>query len=127
MCVKGFSRCSWQNGSLPTVQISVSCFRPFLISQQALSISPTSRDDEKEKHTGFRVFLISESREPPLRAMMGGAASGSWAMGEPHSSQNQRQTDWPEVPLPSHFLTGPFTVSLSLRTTHTRAVVGGQY
>ena len=25
MCWKGFARCSWQKGSLPTVQISVSC------------------------------------------------------------------------------------------------------
>ena len=53
---------------------------------------------------------------------MAGAASGSWAMGEPQSPQNQRQTDLPEEPLPSHFLIGPLTVSLSLGTTQTRAV-----
>jgi hypothetical protein len=60
--------------------------------------------------------------EPPLRAMISGAASGSWAMGEPHSSQNQRQTALPESAVPFHFLSGPLTVSLALGTTQTRAV-----
>ena len=95
MCEKGLLSFSWQNGSLPTVQISVS---------------------------GFRFFLSSESRQPPLRAIISGAASGSCAMGLPHSEQKRRQTDLPEEPLPSHFLIGPLIVSLSLGTTTTRAV-----
>lgn len=76
------------------------------------------------EHTGFRFFLISVSSEPPLRAMISGAASGSWAMGEPHSPQNQRHTALPDEPVPFHFLIGPSTVSLSLGTTATRAVLG---
>jgi hypothetical protein len=72
-------------------------------------------------HTGFRVFLISVSKVPALRAMIGGAASGSWAIGEPHSEQKRRQTDLPELPLPSHFLIGPLMVRVSLGTTATRA------
>ena len=52
---------------------------------------------------------------------MPGAASGSWAMGEPHSEQKRRQTELPEEPLPSHFLTGPLMVRTSLGTTQTRA------
>lgn len=72
--------------------------------------------------TGFRFFLISESRVPPLRAMISGAASGSWAMGDPHSEQKSRQTALPELPVPCHFLTGPFMVNLSLGTTQTRAI-----
>lgn len=80
------------------------------------------KKSEKGKRTGLRVFLISVDSEPPLRAMISGAASGSWAMGEPHSSQNQRQTALPESAVPFHFLTGPLTSSLSLRTTATRAV-----
>lgn len=40
--------------------------------------------------TGFRFFLISMSRVPALMAMISGAASGSWAIGEPHSEQNIR-------------------------------------
>ncbi len=72
-------------------------------------------------HTGFNVFLISTSRDPPLSAIMGGAASGSWAIGEPQSPQNQRQTALPESAVPFHFLSGPFTVNLSLGTTQTRA------
>ena len=72
-------------------------------------------------HTGFRFFLISLSRVPALRAMISGAASGSWAMGLPHSGQNSLQTELPEEPLPSHFFTGPLMVSLSLGTTATRA------
>ena len=47
------------------------------------------KKDEKKRHTGFNPFLISLSSVPPLIAMTG-AASGSWAMGEPHSEQNQR-------------------------------------
>jgi hypothetical protein len=54
--------------------------------------------------------------------MISGAASGSWAMGEPQSPQNQRHTDLPELPLPSHFLRGPVTVREALGTTQTRAV-----
>jgi hypothetical protein len=70
----------------------------------------------------LRFFLISVSRVPALRAMISGAASGSWAMGEPHSEQKRRWTSLPELPLPVHFLTGPLMVSLSLGTTATRAV-----
>lgn len=72
--------------------------------------------------TGLRFFLISVSKVPALSAMISGAASGSWAMGEPQSEQNRRQTDFPELPVPSHFLIGPLMVSLSLGTTATRAV-----
>lgn len=50
------------------------------------------------KRTGFRFFLISVSKVPALRAIIGGAASGSWAMGEPHSEQKMRWTGWPEEP-----------------------------
>jgi len=71
--------------------------------------------------TGLSVFLISLSSEPPLRATTG-AASGSWAMGEPHSEQNQRQTALPESAVPFHFFRGPWTVILSWGTTQTRAV-----
>lgn len=75
----------------------------------------------KRKRTGFRFFLISLSSEPPLTARMG-APSGSWAMGEPHSEQNQRQTALPDSATPFHFLMGPLEVNLSLGTTQTRAV-----
>jgi hypothetical protein len=71
MCSKGCARFSWQKGSLPTVQISVS---------------------------GLSVFLMSLSSVPPLRAMISGAASGSCAIGEPQSEQKRRQTDLPELP-----------------------------
>jgi len=71
--------------------------------------------------SGLSVFLISLSSVPPLMAMISGAASGSWAIGEPHSEQKRRQTLLPELPLPSYFLTGPLMVSLSLGTTQTRA------
>lgn len=74
------------------------------------------------EHTGLRFFFSSESRVPALRAMISGAASGSWAMGEPHSEQKRRWTMLPEEPLvPEYFLTGPLMVSLSLGTTATRA------
>lgn len=52
---------------------------------------------------------------------MGGAASGSWAMGEPHSEQKRRWTSMPEEPLLVYFLTGPLMVKLSLGTTVTSA------
>jgi hypothetical protein len=71
--------------------------------------------------TGLSFFLRSVSSVPPLSAIISGAASGSWAMGEPHSEQNRRQTAFPELPVPFHFLTGPLRVSLSLGTTITRA------
>lgn len=45
MCVKGFSRCSWQNGSLPTVQISVSCC-PHSLLVTLLCIQPVGRKTE---------------------------------------------------------------------------------
>lgn len=54
-------------------------------------------------------------------AMISGAASGSWAMGEPHSEQKTRCTALPELPTPAQLLVGPLTVSLSLGTTATRA------
>lgn len=75
----------------------------------------------KDKPTGFRFFLISVSSVPALIAMISGAASGSWAMGEPHSEQNRRWTSWPEEPLLEYFLMGPLVVNLALGTTVTRA------
>lgn len=72
-------------------------------------------------HTGLRVFLISVSRVPAFSAMISGAASGSWAMGEPHSEQKMRWTALPELPLPAQLLVGPRMVSLALGTTATRA------
>lgn len=82
------------NGSLDLVQISVS---------------------------GCKVFLISVSRVPALMAMISGAASGSCAIGDPHSEQKIRWTAFPEEPLPAQDLVGPLMVSLSLGTTATRA------
>lgn len=95
---KGLASVSFMKGSLDLVQISVS---------------------------GLSVFLISVSRVPALRAMISGAASGSWAMGEPHSEQKMRCTSLPDEPLPAHDLVGPLSVSLSLGTTATRAASGG--
>lgn len=94
---KGLASDSFINGSLDLVQISVS---------------------------GFRFFLISMSRVPALRAMISGAASGSWAIGDPHSEQKMRCTSLPEEPFPAQDLVGPLIVSLSLGTTATRAVGG---
>lgn len=71
--------------------------------------------------TGFKFFLISVSRVPALRAIISGAAEGSWAMGEPHSEQKIRSTLFPESAVPVHVLTGPLMVSLALGTTATRA------
>lgn len=73
--------------------------------------------------TGFNVFLISVSNVPALRAIIGGAASGSWAIGEPHSEQKVRWTSWPELPLLEYFLTGPLMVNTSLGTMATRAAL----
>lgn len=72
--------------------------------------------------TGFRFFLISLSSVPALMAMISGAASGSCAMGEPHSEQKRRWTALPEEPVPDHVLMGPLMVSFSFGTTATRAV-----
>lgn len=72
-------------------------------------------------HTGFRVCLISLESVPALMAMMGGAASGSWAMGEPHSPQKMRCTGLPEEPTPAQLLVGPVMVTLSFSKTVTRA------
>lgn len=94
MPLKGFARDSAMKGSLDWVQISVS---------------------------GLSVFLMSLSRVPALMAMISGAASGSWAIGEPHSEQKIRWTSLPEEPLPAHDLVGPLIFSLSLGTTVTRA------
>lgn len=94
MPLNGFARDSVMKGSLDWVQISVS---------------------------GLRVFLISVSSVPALMAMISGAASGSWAMGEPHSEQKIRWTSLPEEPLPAHDLVGPLSCSLALGTTATRA------
>lgn len=74
--------------------------------------------------TGFRVFLMAVSKVPALIAMISGAASGSWAMGEPHSEQKMRWTALPEEPTPAQLFVGPFTVSLALGTTATKAVIG---
>lgn len=71
--------------------------------------------------SGFSVFLISVSRVPAFRAMISGAASGSWAIGDPHSEQKIRWTSFPDEPLPAQDLVGPLIVSLSLGTTATRA------
>lgn len=94
MPLKGLARDSVMKGSLDWVQISVS---------------------------GLRVFLISVSSVPALIAMISGAASGSWAMGEPHSEQKIRWTSLPEEPLPAHDLVGPLIFSFSFGTTVTRA------
>lgn len=77
--------------------------------------------ERKEKRlTGFNPFLISVSSVPPLIAITG-AASGSCAIGDPHSEQNHRYTALPLSAVPFHFLTGPVVVNLSLGTTTTRA------
>lgn len=128
--MKGLARFSWQKGSLPTVQISVSYVR-FRVSDSVFPVSDWGWYVGREL-TGLRVFLISASREPPLRAMIPGAASGSWAIGEPHSLQKMRWTALPELPLPAHDLVGPLMVSLSLGTTttsavHEKATVGQTY
>lgn len=64
---------------------------------------------------------MAVSRVPALMAMISGAASGSCAMGEPHSEQKMRWTALPELPTPAQLFVGPLTVSLSLGTTATRA------
>ena len=71
--------------------------------------------------------MISVSKVPALRAMISGAASGSWAMGEPHSEQKMRWTSWPDEPLLEYFLVGPLMVSFALGTTATRAAFPGQF
>lgn len=86
-------------------------------------VTSSSVDSMGKELTGFSFFLSSALRVPPLRAMIGGAASGSWAMGEPHSGQKIRWTSWPEEPLLENFLVLPEMVSLSLGTTTTRAVL----
>lgn len=55
--------------------------------------------EPREIRTGLRFFFSSVSRVPALRAMISGAASGSCAMGEPHSEQKRRWTTFPEEPL----------------------------
>lgn len=112
---KGFARFSLQKGSLLTVQISVSCSR----NNRQFVPAPHFPG---AKHTGLRFFLSSASRVPAFRAMISGAASGSWAMGDPHSPQNTRWTSWPLDPLEEYFLVGPLTVSEALGTTATRAI-----
>ena len=79
--------------------------------------------DVDARLTGFNAFLISVSNVPALRAIIGGAASGSWAIGEPHSEQKVRWTSWPELPLLEYFLAGPLIVNLSLGTMATRAAL----
>lgn len=54
-------------------------------------------------------------------AMISGAASGSCAMGEPHSLQNMRWTALPEVPVPVQLFVGPEMATLSFWNTVTRA------
>ena len=56
-------------------------------------------------------------------AMMGGAASGSWAIGEPHSLQKMRCTALPELPTPAQLLVGPVILTFSLRATKTSAAI----
>lgn len=90
----GLASFSLMNGSLDRVQISVS---------------------------GLSVFLMSVSSVPALMAMISGAASGSWAIGDPHVGQKTRCTALPELPLPAHDLVSPLILSLSLGTTVTRA------
>jgi hypothetical protein len=98
-----------------------------LSANDEVSISVITQHGRAEIHaaegelTGLSVFLISISNTPPFRAMISGAASGSWARAEPQSSQNQRHTALPEEPMPFHFFTGPLIVSLSFGTTHTSA------
>lgn len=54
-------------------------------------------------------------------AMISGAPSVSWAIGEPHSEQKMRCTLLPDLAVPVHDLVGPEIVSLSFLTTQTRA------
>lgn len=54
-------------------------------------------------------------------AMISGAASGSCAMGEPHSPQKMRWTALPEEPVPAQLLVGPEMATLSFWKTVTRA------
>lgn len=91
------------------------------VSQHPQSHPHTTLQDKVWKPTGFKFFLISLSRVPALMAIISGAASGSWAMGEPHSEQNRRWTSWPDEPLLEYFLTGPLMVNWALGTTVTRA------
>jgi hypothetical protein len=72
--------------------------------------------------TGLSFFLSSVLSVPPLRAIIGGAASGSWARGEPHSGQKIRCTALPDEPLPAQLLVVPLMVNSSFLTTTTRAV-----
>lgn len=64
---------------------------------------------------------MSESRHPAFSAMMPGAPSELWAIGDPHSAQNCLHTVLPESALPAHFLTGPLILTLSAGATATRA------
>lgn len=64
--------------------------------------------------TGCSFFLTSLSKLPPFTAMIFGAALGAWAIPEPHSEQNVRQTSRPEPPLLTKVLVGPIMVTLSL-------------
>lgn len=83
-----------------------------------------TKEKKRKKLTGFNPFLISTSSVPPLIAITG-AASGSCAIGDPHSEQNHRYTALPLSAVPFHFLMGPEVVNLSLGTTTTRAGGGG--
>lgn len=96
MPLKGLASDSFIHGSFDCVQISVS---------------------------GFSFLLISVSSVPALMAMISGAASGSCAMGDPHSEQKMRCTSLPELPLPAQDFVGPVMVSFALGTMVTRAVV----
>ena len=87
------------------------------------SVVSRPKGSEKVKPTGLSVFLISLFNVPALMAMISGAASGSWAMGEPHSEQKIRWTGWPEEPLLVYFLAGPLIVNWALGTTATRAFI----
>ena len=120
MWANGLAKCSWQKGNLLTVQISVSCNCRLV----PWSASTSLRMIHVSLLTGLRFFLSSVSSVPALRAMISGAASGSWAIGEPHSGQKIRWTSKPEDPLLEYFLAGPLMVSFSLGTTVTRAAAG---
>lgn len=55
--------------------------------QRGYRHASSSRASER---TGLSFFLISVSRVPALRTDTALLASGSWAMGEPHSGQKTR-------------------------------------
>lgn len=90
----GVLECSW----------SARHFSKYLSYTNITTFSGTKTDtgqemDKGKLRTGFRFFFCSQSSVPALMAMISGAASGSCAMGEPHSVQKTRWTVLPEEPV----------------------------